>query len=175
MFSLAFILIFALVGCGDKTKENVEGDVNTEGTETKDTKDTKDTKSDKAADDEKEINEVIVDNENVKATLVKIVKVDDETWGKTIEVVFDVENKRSDSIEVQAREVSADGRMIDETLLTMSQEVAPGKAATAKLQISEYEDYDFPELTSDFEMQLHIFSWDNYDYEEDHPVKVTFK
>ena len=30
-------------------------------------------------------------------------------------------------------------------------------------------------LTEDFEMQLHIFSWDNYDYEEDHPVKVTFK
>ena len=98
----------------------------------------------------------------------------DKIWGNSYEVIFDVENKRSESSEVQARSVSADGRMIDDMLLSMSQEVAPGKSAYATLKISEFDGYEFPELKSDFEMTLHIFSWDNYDYTEDHPVKVTF-
>lgn len=162
-----FMLFLSLTACGETTEENVNGKV--ENTETEQT--AEETKEDEKAN---EINQVIVDNENVKATLVKIVKKEDPIWGKSIEVIFDVENKRQDSIEVQARSVSADGRMVDETLLVMSQEVAPGKSATAKLEIQEFEGYEFPELKENFEMTLHIFSWDQMDYQEDHPVKVTF-
>lgn len=161
------MLLLLLAACGETTEENVNGKV--ENTETEQT--AEETKEDEKAN---EINQVIVDNENVKATLVKIVKKEDPIWGKSIEVIFDVENKRQDSIEVQARSVSADGRMVDETLLVMSQEVAPGKSATAKLKIQEFEGYEFPELKENFEMTLHIFSWDQMDYQEDHPVKVTF-
>ena len=110
----------------------------------------------------------------MKATLLKIIKVTDDIWGNCYEVIFDVQNKRSDSIEVQARSVSADDRMVDETLLSMSQEIAPGKAGYATLTISEFDGYEFPEMNADFEMTLHIFSSDDYDYSEDHLVKVTF-
>src|SRR5690606_18120254 len=107
---------------------------------------------------EKEINEVIVDNENVKVTLVKIVSKSDDIWGNSVEVVYDVTNKRSDNIEVQARNVTVDDRMVDETLLSMSQEVAPGKSATATLTINEFEGYELPKFENNFEMTLHIFS-----------------
>lgn len=168
-FPIAFLLLFFLLAaCGETTEENVNGKVeNTEQT-------SEDTGTDEEEERANEINQVIVDNENVKATLVKIVKKEDPIWGRSIEVIFDVQNKRQDSIEVQARSVSADGRMVDEALLTMSQEVAPGKSATAKLTIQEFEGYEFPELKENFEMTLHIFSWDQMDYQEDHPVKVTF-
>lgn len=89
-------------------------------------------------------------------------------------MVFDITNKRDHSIEVQARSVSVDDRMIDETILSMSQEVAPGKSATAKLTIQEFEGYEFPQFEKNLEMTLYFFSWDNVDYEEEHPVSVTF-
>lgn len=157
-------LFLLLAACGETTEENVSGEV----------ENADDQATEESETNENEINQVIVDNENVKATLVKIVKKDDPIWGKSIEVVFDVQNKRSETITVQANEVSADNRMVDEALITMSQDVASGKSATAKLTINELEGYDFPELKENFEMTLHIFSWDNYDYEENYPVKVTF-
>jgi len=163
IYSAALVSALMLGACGDTTEENVGGTVEESGTEVSATEDAIN-----------EINQVIVDNENVKANLLKITKVTDDIWGNSYEVIFDVQNKRSDSIEVQARSVSADGRMIDETLLSMSQEIAPGKAAYATLTISEFDGYEFPEMNSDFEMTLHIFSWDDYDYSEDHPVKVIF-
>lgn len=165
------VFILGLAACGETSEENVGGTVNSsEDAETENVEEATD--EEEATTEDNELNEVVADNENVKATLVKIVKKDDSTWGKSIEVIFDIENKREDSIEVQARSVSADGRMVDEGILSMSQEVAPGKAATAKLTFDDYEDHDFPELTSDFEMELHVFSWDEMEYEENFPVKV---
>ena len=58
-------------------------------------------------------------------------KKNDALWGQSYEVVFDVENKRADTIVVQAREVSADGRIVYETLIAMSDELAPGKVGLA--------------------------------------------
>ncbi|SOC13133.1 hypothetical protein SAMN05880501_107109 [Ureibacillus xyleni] len=170
----AFIFSLGLAGCGETTEENLGGEVeNTENNENTGNDTSGDTEE-AATNDEKELNQVIVDNENLTATLVKIVKKNDEVWGNTVEVIFDVTNKRKDSIEVQANSVSVDDRMVDETLLSMSQEVAPGKSATATLTISEFEGYDFPAFENNFEMILHVFSWDDYDYSEDHPVKVEF-
>lgn len=163
-----FLLTLGLVACSE-TEENLSGKVDNSKTEESNTEE-----ENKTDGEENEINEVIVDNDNVKATLIKIVKKDDPIFGKSVEVVFDVQNKRNESIEVQARSVSVDDVMVDEALLTMSQEVAPGKSAKAILSIYELEDYDFPEFKNNFEMELLIFSWDNIDYEEKHPVKVTF-
>ena len=174
IYSAALVSALILGACGDTTEENIGGTVEKSGTEVNSTETSTNAESGTLEDAINEINQVIVDNENIKATLLKITKVTDDIWGNSYEVIFDVQNKRSDSIEVQARSVSADGRMVDETLLSMSQEVAPGKSAYATLTISEFDGYEFPEMNSDFEMTLHIFSWDNYDYSEDHPVKVTF-
>lgn len=165
-----FMLFLSLMACGETTEEKLDGAV--EKTETE--QPAEETQADEASENENDMNQVIVDNDNVKATLVKIVKKEDSIWGRSVEVVFDVQNKRQESIEVQARSVSVDGRMVDETLLVMSQEVAPGKSATAKLKIEELDGYEFPEFKENLEMTLHIFSWDNMDYQENHPVKVTF-
>ena len=163
---LAGALSAMLVGCGDTTTESVGGNVESyTGTEVVEETTNQATE---------QINQVIADNENFKITLLDILKVSDDIWGNSIEVRFDVENKRSETITVQARNVSADGRMVDETLLSMSDDVATGKVGTARLTISEFEGYEFPELNSDLELTLHVFSWDNYDYQEDVPVKVSF-
>lgn len=163
------LLIFVLLinACGT-TEENMSGTVN-ENENNKTTDETEEAKK-----EENEINKVIVDNENVKATLVKIVKKNDDIFGNSVEVVFDIQNKRKDTIEVQARNVSVDDRMVDETILSMSQEIAAGKSATASLTINEFEGYDMPKFDKNFEMKLYFFSWDNMDFEEEHPVKVTF-
>lgn len=172
----AFIFSLGLAACGDTTEENLGGDVENKESNTENTKNGTGEETEEAStNDNKEINEVIVDNENLKATLVKIVKKQDEIWGNTVEVVFDVTNKRQDRIEVQANSVSVDDRMVDESLLSMSQEVAPGKSATATLTISESDEgKEFPAFEKNFEMTLHVFSWDDYDYTEDFPVKVEF-
>lgn len=123
-----------------------------------------------------EYNQVIADNDNFKATLLEIEHVYDEEWDEErIEVRFDVENKRADTIEVQARSLSINGRMVDDGLQSMSQEVASGKIAEAVLTIEDYSGDELPTLEGDFEMLLHVFSWEDMDYGEDAEVKVTFE
>ncbi|SIT73913.1 hypothetical protein [Edaphobacillus lindanitolerans] len=123
----------------------------------------------------KEYNEVIADNENIKATLRKAEHIIDKEWDEEKFVVtFEVENKREDTLEFQANEVSADGKMIDDSMLSMSQEVSGGKRADAVLTIENYEG-DLPSLEDNIEMLLHIFSWDDMDYSEDHAVTIDLK
>lgn len=169
LYLISVTSLLLLAACGDTTEEDLGGNVDTDTTNENTEQQAEDTSN-----NEKEINEVIVDNENVKVTLVKIVSKSDDIWGNSVEVVYDVTNKRSDNIEVQARNVSVDDRMVDETLLSMSQEVAPGKSVTATLTINEFEGYEFPKFENNFEMTLHIFSRDNMDYTEEHPVSITF-
>jgi hypothetical protein len=122
-----------------------------------------------------EINTVIVDNESIKATLLSVEKIVNKDWDEEkIEVTFEVDNKREDTIEVQAREVSADGKMVDDMMLFMSTEISSGKRAVAVLTIQNYSG-DLPEIEKDIEMLLHIFSWDDMDFEEQHAVVIEFK
>src|SRR5699024_3556605 len=122
---------------------------------------------------EEEINEVIVDDD-VKVTLEKIAKESDDIFGESYEIIFDVENSLDHSIEVQARSVSIDGTMVDEATYSMSQEVAPDKNAEAVLSIEDFDDEGLPEMEEEFEMTLHLTSFDNMDYSEDHEIKVEF-
>lgn len=176
LFVLALILGL-LTACGGTTDtENKDGAVETPDTSTDTTDEDTGVGEDVAGDDNRqEFNQLIVDNENVKATLVDVIRKKDDIFGDEIRVKFEVENKTDHPIEVQARQVSADGKMIDETILSMSTEVAPGKIADAVLTISDYEGYEFPALEDNLEMILHIFSWENEDFSEDHEVKVHFK
>lgn len=121
-------------------------------------------------------NQLLEDNENFKATLLEIEYTYDELWDEEkIEVRFDVENKRADSIEVQARSLSINGRMVDDSIHMMSQEVAPGKVAEAVLTLQDYEGNELPTLEGDLEMLLHVFSWEDMEYQEDAEVKVNFE
>ena len=38
----------------------------------------------------------------------------------------------------------------------------------------EFEDTSLPKMEENIEFILHVFSWDDYDYEMDYPVKVEF-
>lgn len=107
--------------------------------------------------------------------MLEIVKKKDPIFGESIQVVFEIENKLDYAIGVQARSVSADGYMVDETILSMSQEVAAGKKAKAVLSIEDFEGYDFPELKEDFEMDLHVFNYDSFEDIAQHEVKVSFE
>jgi len=179
IFSAAIILSLALAGCGDSSTESVDGTVNNE-TSTNDTTTSENEAVVESEDEEAKgeettsINEVIVDNEKYKVTLLEILKKEDEIWGNTIEVVYEVENRLDYTIGVQGRSVSADGYMVDESIYSMSQEVVGGKKAKAVLTINDFEGYDFPELNNDLEMTLVVFNYDSFEDIAEHPVKVTF-
>lgn len=168
---LVIPFLFIITACGD-TDDATDTDDETSETETDaDNEDAAADDSDDAS--TTEINEVIADGD-VKATFVEISKESDEIFGDSYEVVFDIENNLDHSIEVQARSVSADGTMVDESIYSMSQEVAAGKNAKAVLTIEDFEDGNFPDMEEDFEMTLHIMSFDDMDYQEDHDVSVEF-
>ena len=168
-FGTALLLIMSLflVGCSDSEDDSLDGTVESNSSEN-------DSEAKEEDVEEESIDEVIVDDKNYKATLLEIVKKEDEIFGKTIEVVFEVENKLDQMITVQARDVSADGYMVDETILAMSQDVVGGKKAKAVLSIEDFEGYDFPELEENLEMVLHIFEEETYDTIGDHEVNISF-
>ena len=133
----------------------------------------KSTEVEETNDDFYEFNEVVAENENYKITLLNIEREYDEMWDEEkIKVRYDVENLSDIDIEVQARTVSLNDRMIDESLLMMSQEVAAGKSADATLEVQDYEGNELPALEGKFEMTLHIFDWE-YTFEDDVPVSVN--
>lgn len=151
LFMLIFV-IGALVACGSNASHS-----NNEGK--------------KPESEKQEFNQEVVDNENIKAMLSTFErKVDDDTED-TIEVIFEVENKRNDAIEVQARGVSADGNVIEEEMVKMSQKASPGEKVKAVLTIQNPEG-ELPEVEEEIDMFLHIFSWDDMDFTEDHDVKI---
>mgnify|MGYP003504971339 FL=1 len=168
IFSAVLILTVALAGCGNSSEENINGTIKN------DTATNSNNGAEKENEEKENINQVIVDNDMYKITLLEIVKKEDVIWGNSIDVVYEVENRLDYTIGVQARSVSADGYMVDEAIYSMSQEVAAGKKAKAVLTINDFEGYDFPELTSDFEMTLVVFNYDTFEDIAEHPVKVSF-
>lgn len=167
-----------LTACGDggSSEETVEtaeptteeaAEETDESTESEESTENKETNSELY-----EFNEVVAENEKYKITLLNIEHEYNEMWDEEkIEVRYDVENLSDVDIEVQARTVSLNDRMVDESLLMMSQEVAAGKSADAVLEIQDYEGNELPALEGNFEMTLHIFDWD-YTFEDDVPVSV---
>lgn len=172
--SLSFILLVGLLSaCGGGEKEVTDKEVGSvESTNKGETPESTEEKAEE--NDVQTFDQEIVDNEQIKATLISVEHIKDKTWDEErIQVKFEVENKGDTTVAVQAREVSADGKMLDESLLSMSQDVSAGKRADAILDIQNY-DGDLPVIEEDLEMILHIFSWDDMDYEQDHLVKIEF-
>ncbi|GAA0289727.1 hypothetical protein GGQ92_002419 [Gracilibacillus halotolerans] len=171
---LFITIVFAvtLVACSES--ESVEGEVVNNDQEETTTEETNEVEEDSGTETQ-DINQSIADDENVSITLLRIEKIEDDIFGNSIEVVFEVENKTDRTLEVQADSVSADGKMVDETILSMSQEVAPGKIADAKLSFMEFEGHDFPALEQDLELTLNVFDWDDFDFSLDYPVSISFE
>lgn len=117
---------------------------------------------------------IIADDDDFYIEFKEIKEKDDSYTGKSYEIIFEVENKSDMSVEVQARSLSIDGMMVDNAVIIMSQEVAPGKKAKAVLELIDYSgEEEVPELVGDLEMDLHFFSWDDFDYGVDYPVVIN--
>lgn len=182
LFILAtFVLSIGLAACSgteteEKAVESVELTDDEEDTETEDNPEEETEAEDEAEEEEglQEFDKEIVDNESVTIHLVSVENIVDNDWDEEkTEVTFEVENKRDNTIEVQPREVSADGKMIDDMMYFMSQEVSSGKLADAVLTIENF-DGDLPNMENDIEMILHIFDWEDYDFELDVDVSIEF-
>ncbi|SDZ62874.1 hypothetical protein SAMN05421736_12291 [Evansella caseinilytica] len=187
---LTILLASLLAACGEDASEDKSkdepGDETSENNTTEDESTGEETTDEDGTDDEKaadnsggedliELNMEIADNDNFKATLVSIERSEDSVFGEKIEIKFDVENKRDETIVFQARDVSIDGRMVDDSLIFMSTEVASGKAADAVLTLQDVSDGELPAMENDFEMLLHVLSWDDFDFQEQAEVSVTFE
>ncbi|MCD1162895.1 hypothetical protein [Peribacillus frigoritolerans] len=123
-----------------------------------------------------EVGKEVANTANMKATLVSVEKVVDKEWDEEyIDVKYEVENKLDKTIVIQAREVSADGKMVDDGLLDMSQEVAAGKKADAILRIQDYDGGELPAIEKNLEMLLLAIDNDTYEDIEQHKVNVDFK
>ena len=147
IFSL--LMTVMLAACGSTEVTEKEGTVSSGDTPAEETGNQEESNA-----TEEKVNQLIADDENIKATLVGIVEKKDDIWGNSIEVTFEVENKTDKTIEVQADEVSADNKMVDEALCSMSTEISPGKLADCVLTISDYEGHTFPTLEENLEMKL---------------------
>lgn len=169
------ILSIGLVACSssgseEKKVENVDSSGSEEEKAEKDEADEEEEEEEK-----QEINKEIVDNDDFTIHLISVEKkVNTDFDEEKIEVKFEVENKRDDTITVQAREVSADGKMIDPSIANMSTDVSSGKIADAILNIQDYEGDDLPEIEEDLELILNISDMDDYDYREEVDVSIEF-
>lgn len=175
------LLSIGLVACsGDEVEEKEVDNVDladqddTDEGEEEEAEDKSEEAEDDAEEEVKEIDEEVVDNEDITARLISVEKIVNKDFDEEkYEIKFEVENKRDTTIEVQAREVSADSKMIDESMLMMSQEISGGKSADAVLTIQSFED-DLPEIEKDLDFILHVFDWDDYEFELDVDVNIDF-
>lgn len=116
---------------------------------------------------------IVEDNERIKIAFLGIERHKDKYLNEErYEVKFQVENKMDKNIEVQARSVAADGKMINDSMATMSQEVKGGKTAEAVLIISDFGEGSLPVIENELELTLHIFDWDDIEYTEDFDLKI---
>lgn len=174
---MSLFLVSTLVACDGETQTEQKdiGSVETSSQLEDENTDT-DVEDETNADtetEEKEFNQVIADNENLKATLISIEKVVDTFWEEEYyNVNIEIENKREDTIEVQAWEVSADGRMIDDYVF-FSETVAGGKFSDATMKIENY-DGDLPPMEENLEFILHVFSFDDFEFEDNTDVSIDF-
>lgn len=154
-----FLPIFILYACGVPSEANL-------GTPENDRK--------KSNYEVREINQLVVDNENVKITILNM-KKNKEQSKQTVTITFDILNKRKDTMKIQAQRLSVDDRMVDEAIYQLEQEISPKKATTAKLVIQQLDDIEFPEFKNDLEMELYILSLDDPNYVENHHVKIIYE
>jgi len=166
VFLLVGMIVISLTGCGDS--EEVDSSSNPDG----ETGEQVEMQEEQNKVDKLEY--IIADDEEIYAELVEIRYLEDEIWGNSIELSFALENKTDQTLEFQTRELSADDKMIDDATVVFSEEVAGGKKADGVLEIMEFEDTSLPKMEENIEFILHVFSWDDYDYEMDYPVKVEF-
>src|SRR5699024_10984654 len=89
---------------------------------------------------------------------------------------FEVENKRKDTVTVRGEEVSVDGKMVDDMMVYMMQDVSGGKKADIVLTIDDnYGEEKLPEMEENLEFILKVYSKATIESLNEHVVKINFK
>ncbi|WP_017472564.1 hypothetical protein [Amphibacillus jilinensis] len=175
---LSLFVVFVLAACGESGAEEKDvSSVETSGKADEVTDTDSGEEDDEALEDlesdSEEFNQVIADTENIKATLVSIEKVTDTTFDEEYYGVnIEVENKQEETLEVQTKEVSADGRMIDD-MVFFSETVSGGKISDATMKIQNY-DGDLPAMEENLEFILSVYSRDDYEFRDEVDVIINF-
>lgn len=177
----AFILVIGGCGAaavvmfsGDDTEDNTEN-VNVSSNHENEGSNNENDNEDGETETE-ELDQEIADDDNVKITLVEVERTEGDMLEEAgYEVLFEIENKRDETIEVQAREMSIDGKMVEDFDYSMSTEISGGKEADADLTIGGIMAEDeIPEVEDEIEFQLHVLDWEDIDFEEDYDVVIEF-
>lgn len=117
---------------------------------------------------------VLVDSDTAKVTLQNITKVVDSMFDEEYyKIKVEIENKYENTLEVQTREFSIDGKMADDMVI-FSETVSSGKKSDATIKIQNY-DGDLPEMKEELEFILTFIDMDDWEFEEDHDVKIELK
>lgn len=158
---------FLLAACGNSTQEQVEADAESSSKQVESTSQEVASVSSESSPQETdsnviELNENVIDDGSIKADLVSVEKYVDDNWGETIEVTFDITNNTDKTVTVQAREVSVNDRMVDDSIYRMNEDVSAGKSAYVELVIRDTSGKtELPEITGNFDMILHVYSYDD--------------
>ena len=166
---LSTAAFMALVGCSEEVAEK----------EVKQVETTDQTKGSEKPAEKKEAPKTmdieVANNDMVTATLKDISSEEDPAFGKTHKVTYEVENKTDKVIIVQARNVSTDGMMVDEGMIIMSNEIAPGKKANCVLSIESWDETPIPEMKENFEMILYVADNETYETIGEYKVNADLK
>lgn len=157
---LFLLIALFLTACGETEVEEKDTEVVEE--EQSEATDETAEKENEAVTKEESI--VLIDDSDVKVTYTGLTITNDEIIGKEAKVHFEIENNTEKLITVQQRNMSVDGYMVDETILSFSEDVSAGKKAKGSISMTEFEGYDFPEFNETMEFDLVIIdgeSWEN--------------
>ncbi|MGX7109286.1 hypothetical protein [Facklamia miroungae] len=133
------------------------------GEESIEDKDNNEEQDDKTAEDDK-INGsesvILVDDTDFYIAFKEINEKEDSFFGRSHEIVFEIENRTDEKLMVQADTASIDGKMIDPSMITFFQEIGSGKRADVKMSIMSYDPKEeIPELKGDLELEINAFNF----------------
>ena len=164
--TLIFASIFLgalLVACGDKEEATTPAKASQEASDFS-------TKTNASYD----FNEVIEDNENYKFTLVSAEKMD-ENGQRRMEIYFDFENKLDENVTLSSKDFTMDGKEVEFMTYFFFEEVEAGKTATLSLDVVKFDDYEYPEFTKDFQVEITVNKKESGDEVGKHTIKGEIK
>lgn len=170
-----FLIALMLVGCSFNFGDSGVEEKEVSAVQTSDETEVNDDEviEEEETEETTEIDKELVDSKHLKAKMNDIVKVTNDRWDEErYEINFELENKHDETIVVTAEQVSADDVMIDK-MVFFSETIASSKKAHGKMVIENY-DGPLPEMEKNLEFILHIYSPDNFDFSEDHEIKIEF-
>jgi hypothetical protein len=178
-------LLLLLAACGDTSTEEVNAELEQETEQEQvELEEDKAEVSEEATDEEtqevesniEDVNQNIADDDMVKIDLVNVEKINDEIFGESIKVNFDVENKSDKKLIIQAQDLSIDGYMADD-IASMSIEVMPGKKAQDSLTIDSAfldEGQEMPQLNESLEATINLVDDETYETINTYDMNIQF-